>query len=73
MTSPDADAGDDAARWWRAYALAEHDQIDELRERAGAGDDEARRQSASWLSERGRTDEAIELAGPLAGRTRPGR
>jgi hypothetical protein len=61
----------DAARWWRAYQLAENDQADELRELAAAGDDHARRQLASWLSDRAGDDrarlgEAIELIYPLA-------
>lgn len=63
-------------QWWRAYRLAENDQVDELRKLAVAGDDHARRQLASWLSDRGYTgggspdraklDEAIEVIGPLA-------
>jgi hypothetical protein len=63
----------DAARWWRAYQLAENDQADELRELAAAGDDHARRQLASWLSDRAgavpdraRLGEAIEVIHPLA-------
>lgn len=56
----------DAARWWRAYVLAEHDQVDELRELAAAGDDHARRQLADWLADRAKTDEAIEVIRPLA-------
>jgi hypothetical protein len=60
------DEADDAARWWQAYLLAEHDQVDELRERAAAGDGHARRQLASWLSDRARTPEAIEAIRPLA-------
>ena len=65
----------DAARWWRAYQLAEHDQDDELRKLAAAGDDHARRQLASWLSDRAfpydgpdraRLGEAIEAIRPLA-------
>jgi hypothetical protein len=40
------DKTDDAARWWRAYQLAENDQVDELRRLAAAGDDHARRQLA---------------------------
>jgi len=73
--SPGVEASD-AAQWWRAYVLAENDQVDELRELAAAGDDHARRQLASWLSERGYTgggspdraklDEAIEVLRPLA-------
>lgn len=47
--SPGDDAGD-AARWWRAYVLAENDRENELRELAAAGDDSARRHLASWLS-----------------------
>ena len=46
------DTTDDAARWWRAYQLAESDQVDELRGLAAGGDDEASRQLASWLSDR---------------------
>jgi hypothetical protein len=37
----------DAARWWRAYQLAENDQADELGELAAAGDDHARRSTAA--------------------------
>ena len=66
---------DDAARWWRAYHLAENDQVDELRRLAAAGDDHARRQLASWLSDRAfpggpgglaKLEEAIEVIRPLA-------
>lgn len=69
------DEASDAARWWRAYTLAEADQVDELRKLAAAGDDHARRQLASWLSERAfpyggpdraRLGEAIEAIRPLA-------
>jgi hypothetical protein len=66
MTDPAGDQTDDAARWWQAYLLAEHDQADELRERAATGDEHARRQLASWLADRGRTEEAIEVIRPLA-------
>jgi len=57
---------DDAARWWRAYTLAEDDQEDALRRLADGGDDHALRQLAYWLAERGRTAEAITLIRPLA-------
>lgn len=69
------DETDDAARWWRAYQLAENDQVDELRRLAAAGDDHARRQLASWLSDRAfpggpgglaKFEEAIEVIRPLA-------
>jgi hypothetical protein len=69
------DVSGDAARWWRAYQLAERDQVDELRRLAAAGDDHARRQLASWLADRGtaarvadraRLGEAIALIRPLA-------
>ena len=71
------DNTDDAARWWRAYQLAENDQVDELRRLAAAGDDHARRQLASWLSDRAfpggpgpgglaKVEEAIEVIRPLA-------
>ena len=69
------DKTDDAARWWRAYQLAENDQVDELRRLAAAGDDHARRQLASWLSDRSfpggpdglaKLEEAIEVIRPLA-------
>jgi hypothetical protein len=70
------DEASDAARWWRAYTLAEADQVDELRRLAAAGDDHARRQLASWLSERAfsgqrssdsaKLQEAIEVIRPLA-------
>jgi hypothetical protein len=74
LRSPDREASD-AAGWWRAYQLAEHDQADELRKLAAAGDDHARRQLASWLSDRAFPGaepdpavlgEAIELIRPLA-------
>jgi hypothetical protein len=57
---------DDAARWWRAYVLAEDDQEDALRRLADGGDDHAQRELARWLAERGRTAEAITLIRPLA-------
>jgi len=69
------DKTDDAGRWWRAYQLADSDQVDELRRLAAAGDDHARRQLAGWLSDRAyfgrpadqaRMEEAIELIRPLA-------
>jgi hypothetical protein len=60
------DKTDDAARWWRAYQLAENDRADELRGLAAAGDDHARRQLASWLSDRAGLEEAIEVIRPLA-------
>src|ERR1700722_19401900 len=69
------DEADDAARWWRAYQLAEKDRGGELRGLAAAGDDHARRQLASWLSDRAYTGsmadptklgEAIEVIRPLA-------
>jgi hypothetical protein len=74
---PPSDEASDAARWWRAYGLAESDQVGELRKLAAAGDDHARRQLASWLSERAawpderssdraRLQEAIEVIRPLA-------
>jgi hypothetical protein len=72
---PPSHESSDAARWWRAYSLAERDQVDELRKAAVAGDDHARRQLASWLSERAfpyegpdwaKLGEAIETIRPLA-------
>ena len=63
---PPGDEASDAARWWRAYVLAENDQADELRELAAAGDDHARRHLAGWLSDRARMEEAIEVVRPLA-------
>jgi hypothetical protein len=69
------DEADDAARWWRAYQLAEKDRADELRGLAAAGDDHARSQLASWLSDRAypgsmadpaKLGEAIEVIRPLA-------
>jgi len=60
------DEASDAARWWRAYVLAENDQVDELRESAATGDDHARRQLADWLGDRDRTEEAIEVIRPVA-------
>jgi hypothetical protein len=56
----------DAARWWRAYSLAENGDVDELRQRADGGDDHARRQLAYWMAERARPREAIALIRPLA-------
>ena len=75
MICPPGEDTDDAARWWRAYLLAENDQVDELRKLARAGDDDARRQLASWLSDRAFSvrlsdrhmlEEAIEVIRPLA-------
>ena len=66
MISPLGQDTEDAARWWQAYLLAEHDQAGELRERADAGDEHARRQLASWLAERAGMEEAIEVIRPLA-------
>jgi hypothetical protein len=66
---------DDAARWWRAYQLAENDQVAELRRLAAAGDDHARVQLAGWLADRAflgdeadpvLLGEAIEVIRPLA-------
>jgi hypothetical protein len=42
MIRPSSEDAEDAARWWRAYQLAENDQAGELRERAAAGDTRAR-------------------------------
>jgi hypothetical protein len=76
MAGPLSADTEDAARWWRAYLLAENDQVDELRALTAAGDDHARRQLASWLSDRGacgrtlsdraKMEEAIEVILPLA-------
>jgi len=72
---PSGDGDGEAARWWRAYTLAESDQVDELRRLGAAGDDHAWRQLASWLAERAypydgpdrsKLDEAIEAIRPLA-------
>jgi hypothetical protein len=63
--SPAADPGD-AVQWWEAYCLAENDEADELRRRAGRGDDHARRQLACWLAERGGAEEAAVVIRPLA-------
>jgi hypothetical protein len=63
---PAGSEASDAARWWRAYVLAENDQVDELRESAARGDDHARRQLADSLGDRDRTEEAIEVIRPLA-------
>jgi hypothetical protein len=57
------DKTDDAGRWWRAYQLAENDQVDEFQRLAAAGDDHARRQLASWLADCDRLDELRERAG----------
>jgi len=65
LPSP-GDEASDAARWWRAYVLAENDREDELRGLAATGNDYARRHLASWLSDRARTEEAIEMIRPLA-------
>jgi hypothetical protein len=53
MVHPPGEDTEDAARWWRAYQLAQNDQVDELRQLAAAGDQHAGRQLASWLSDRG--------------------
>lgn len=66
MTDPAGGQTDDAARWWQAYLLAEHNQADELRKRAATGDEHARRQLATWLADRARTEEAIAVIRPLA-------
>jgi hypothetical protein len=66
MIRPLDEDTEDAAQWWRAYVLAENDQVEELRELAAAGDSHARRQLASWLSDRARSEEAIEVIRPLA-------
>jgi hypothetical protein len=76
MVHPPGEDTEDAARWWRAYQLAQNDQVDELRQLAAAGDQHAGRQLASWLSDRGwcggrRPDqgemaEAIEVIRPVA-------
>jgi hypothetical protein len=63
---PAGDEADDAARWWRAYVLAENGQVDELRKSAARGDDHARRQLADLLGDRDRIEEAIEAIRPLA-------
>jgi hypothetical protein len=73
---PPGDEASDAARWWRAYTLADSDQVDELRKLTASGDDHARRQLASWLSERAfsgqrssdraKLEEAIEVIRPVA-------
>jgi hypothetical protein len=72
---PPDDQASDAALWWRAYVLAENDQVDELRALAAAGDDHAGRQLASWLSDRAfsarlsdlpKLEEAIDVIRPLA-------
>ena len=76
MVDPLSEDTEDAVRWWRAYQLAENDQVDELRKLAGAGDEHARRQLASWLSDRAwcgdpwpdqaKMAEAIEVIRPVA-------
>ncbi|MBV8993507.1 MAG: hypothetical protein JO287_07370 [Pseudonocardiales bacterium] len=76
MVHPPGDDTEDAARWWRAYQLAQNDQVGELRKLAAAGDQHARRQLASWLSDRGwcgdpwsdkgKMAEAIEVIRPVA-------
>ena len=52
---------DDAARWWRAYVLAEDDHADQLSELAVAGDNHAGRRLASWLFDRARMGEVIAV------------
>ena len=52
----------DAARWWRAYTLAEDDQVDALRRLADGGDDHALRMLTRWLARKGRTGELREGA-----------
>jgi hypothetical protein len=66
MTYSLGDVSEDAERWWRAYQLAENDQVGALRQHADAGDEHARRQLASWLADRARTEEAVEVIRPLA-------
>lgn len=75
MVHPLGEDTEDAARWWRAYQLAENDHVDELRKLAAAGDQHARRQLASWLSDRAwcgslsdqaKLAEAIEVIRPVA-------
>jgi len=76
MVHPLGEDAEDAARWWRAYQLAENDQVDELRTLAAAGDGHARRQLAGWLSDRAwrggsrpdqaKMTEAIEVIRPVA-------
>jgi hypothetical protein len=76
MVNPPGEDTEDAARWWRAYQLAQNDQVGELRQLAAAGDQHARRQLASWLSDRawcggpwpdqGKMAEAIEVIRPVA-------
>jgi hypothetical protein len=56
----------DAARWWRAYCLAEADRIDDLRREAESGNEHAVVQLASRLDEHRRTGEAIAVIRPLA-------
>ena len=53
---------EDAARWWRAYQVAENEHVDELRKLADAGDEHARRQLASWLADCDRLDELRQRA-----------
>jgi hypothetical protein len=60
---------DDAARWWRAYLLAEEDRADELRQRADAGDDHAWPERFDWLAWHD-LDELRALAATLDGRPR---
>lgn len=55
----------DAARWWRAYQLADGDRLDDLRREAESGNDHAVMQLASLLAEHGRTGEAIAVIRPL--------
>jgi hypothetical protein len=66
VTHPLGATAEDAERWWRAYQLAENDQVGELREHASAGDEHAARQLASRLTDRVRIEEAIEVIRPLA-------
>jgi hypothetical protein len=56
-----ADAGDDVAQLWLARWLAERDQLDELRLRAGAGSYHALVELAGWLADHGSFDQVREL------------
>lgn len=58
---PIAATGDEEARIRLAIWLADHDQVDELRERTDTGDEHARYQLADWLGRNDFFDEATRL------------
>jgi hypothetical protein len=66
MTSAGDGPDTDAARWWRAYLLAQADRVGDLRREAESGNEHAVVQLAWQLDEHRRTAEAIAVIRPLA-------